>query len=121
MSKRSEALAIVPDSYRPMPEGRDKTGPVEVSACMWCEFINGSRCDSPTMATEGDVLISGRVNFVNDLRIKMTGIPQEVYEPKLEAREQAWVSMVDGECPGYRPSLWTRILRKVGLRRPVMR
>jgi len=102
MSRRSEALAVV-GPYREEPEDMEAyRGPAELSMCAWCEF-GGLGCGHPRMQTKGNAGYSIRSNIANPCGC------------------ERWEAAANGECPGYRPSLFTLLLRLVGLRKPVMR
>ena len=123
MSTRSDALAVVPDTYRPMPSREEQTASFEVSTCQWCEFSDGTYCNSPAHSTKGQVDKDKMIRFGEalDMEANATDVPREDIEAELTDGERRWVAMFQGECPGYRPAIWTRLLRWVGLRRPVMR
>lgn len=98
MSKRSDALAIVP-TYRQAVPDLDYVGPTEMSLCDWCEWAD-SHCNHPRSQRDRHLYLSTNLKH-----------PEGEF----------WEMVIQGECPGYRPSLWTRVLRRLGLRRPVMR
>ena len=80
--------------YRPVPSDRDKTGPAEVTMCSRCSWSDNTKphyCFGPPNPT-------GLTVWAH----KVPGAPE-------------------GECAYFRPSALTRIARRVGLRRPVMR
>lgn len=96
----SDALKIV-DPYHPEPLDRDKVGPVEVTSCMRCAWSRGvggpyPKCRSPIVTPR---------------------------EPRLTVYIAGVVGQLlrEGNCPGYHPSFPTRLLRLIGLRKPVMR
>jgi len=98
MSRRSEALKVIP--YRGEPEDLDEyAGPVEASHCKVCHWAD-ARCHHPQAQDKLHFCISTNLQYPDN---------------------QWWRDAGKGECPGYRPSLLTRTLRLVGLRKPVMR
>lgn len=103
MTQRSEALAIV-DPYRAPPAKREKVGPVEVSNCRVCSHRRGELFFVRLYAECWDASVDGTG------ACRISNLPRERRE-----------LIKDGICPGYQPSPWTRLLRLVGLRKPVMR
>ena len=103
MSRHSESLRIVESPHRAIPDDLERyQGPREVSHCEWCEFQAGAGgwCTSPVIVH----------------RVRVTA------RKGTRALIRAARDVTEGDfCPGYRPSLRTRLARIFGLRKPVLR
>ena len=103
MPRRSTALTIIEDPYREAPAERPWTSQRELSVCKWCRFSSWSKCWHPAMQTRG---CAGRYIETNI---------------KYPSGCERWKAARDGLCASYDPTILTRLLRKVGLRKAVVR
>ncbi len=108
MSKRSDALAIVP-TYRQVPEDMDKYTRPAITVCDTCRYHGGEpgdtdRCTSPRVAVQMSTSQS---------RAWLTALPDEIKS-----------DIISGACPYWQakpPGLLRRILIWIQLKVPVMR